>query len=83
MKKYAIVETAKSTRIFDQRVDLVLPAHGAELEEREAGVHREHHDRAQQDEEGIAARLQGFHGCSLRHAVGERAPVRTPASDAA
>ena len=51
-----------------QRVDLVLLAHGAELEEGEAGVHRQHHDRAQQDEQGVAACLQGFHEVSLEFA---------------
>jgi hypothetical protein len=40
---------------LDQRVDLVLRAHGAELEEGEAAVHGQHHDRAEQDEECIAA----------------------------
>ena len=62
-----------------QRVHLVLLAHGAELEEGEAGVHREHHDRAQQDEQGVAACLQGFHGASqalgrIRRVDGRRAP---------
>ena len=65
MKKYAMVDTAKSTRILHQRVDLVLLAHGAELEEGEPGVHREHHDRAQQDEQRVAARFHGFHGYPL------------------
>jgi hypothetical protein len=44
-----------------QRVDLVLRPHGAELEEREPGVHRQHHDRADQDEQRIGARLERFH----------------------
>ena len=46
---------------LDQRVDLVLLAHRAELEEGESGVHGEHHDRAEQDEEGIAAVLEWLH----------------------
>ena len=73
MKKYATVETAKSTRILHKRVDLVLPAHGSELEEREPGVHREHHDGAQQDEQRVAARFQRFHCASLREAARRRA----------
>ena len=33
---------------LDQRVDLVLVAHGADFEEREAAVHGEHQNRADQ-----------------------------------
>jgi hypothetical protein len=42
---------------LDQRVDLVLGAHGADLEEREAGVHGQHHDGAEQHEEDVDTRL--------------------------
>ena len=50
MKKYAIVDTAKSHRILTSALTWFFLAHRAELEEREAGMHREHHDRAKQDE---------------------------------
>ena len=45
-----------------QRVHLVLAPNGAELEEREAGVHRQHEDGAQQDEQDVGRRLECFHG---------------------
>ncbi|MCY1425658.1 hypothetical protein D9M71_414510 [compost metagenome] len=45
-----------------QRVDLVLLAHGADLEEGKAGVHGQDHDRTEQDEQGVGAVNQGFHG---------------------
>ncbi|CRQ65213.1 hypothetical protein PAERUG_E6_London_17_VIM_2_12_12_05731 [Pseudomonas aeruginosa] len=44
-----------------QGVDLVLQAHGAHLEEGEAGVHRQHHHRSEQDEQGIGAVDQDLH----------------------
>ena len=46
---------------FHQRVHLVFLAHRAQLKERKPGVHCQHHDRAQQDEQGIAACFQFFH----------------------
>ena len=46
---------------LDQRVDLVLLAHGAELEEREARVHRQHHDCAKQNEQRIGTGPERFH----------------------
>ena len=49
-----------------QRIDLVLLAHGADFEKREAGVHRQHHDPAEQDEKDVAARLERFHGASRK-----------------
>ncbi|MNZ61127.1 hypothetical protein D3C78_792140 [compost metagenome] len=45
-----------------QRVDLVLLPHGADLEEGKAGVHGQDHDRTEQDEQGVGAVNQGFHG---------------------
>ena len=50
---------------LDQRVDLVLVAHGADLEEGEAGVHGQHHDGAEQHEEDVDTRLDGLHGILL------------------
>ncbi|RMP71976.1 hypothetical protein ALQ17_05320 [Pseudomonas fluorescens] len=44
-----------------QGVDLVLLAHRADFEEREAGVHGQDHDRADQDKQGIGAVDQGVH----------------------
>jgi hypothetical protein len=44
-----------------QCVHLVLAANGAELEEREPGVHGEHHHGAQQDEQRVGAGLERFH----------------------
>ena len=47
---------------LDQRVDLVLPPDGPDLEEGEAAVHGEHEDRPHQHEEKIAAnRLVAHH----------------------
>ena len=47
-----------------QRVDLILPAHRAQLQEGEAGMHGQHHDGAQQDEQHVVARLNGLHDAS-------------------
>ncbi len=57
-----------------QGVHLVLALHGSQLEERETRVHREHQDRAQQDEEDVGGRLRGFHRlASVRRPVRPRA----------
>ena len=36
-----------------QRVDLIFLANGADFQECEAGVHRQYHDRADQDKQGV------------------------------
>ena len=46
---------------FDQRIDLILLAHGTDFEKGKTGVHGKHHDGAQQNEEDVAARLNCFH----------------------
>ena len=46
---------------LDQRIDLVLLAHRADFEKGKAGMHGEHHDGAQQNEEDVTARLNSFH----------------------
>ncbi len=45
-----------------QGIDLVLQAHGPDFEKGEAGMHGQHHHRAHQEEQGIGAMDQGFHG---------------------
>jgi hypothetical protein len=40
---------------FDQGIDLVLFANGAQLQKGKTGVHGQHHDAAQQDEQGVRA----------------------------
>ncbi|MCY1430698.1 hypothetical protein D9M71_466490 [compost metagenome] len=45
-----------------QGVDLVLLAHGADLEEGETGMHGQHHYGAHQDEQGVGTVDQGLHG---------------------
>src|SRR4029078_1149472 len=47
---------------FDQRIDLILAPHGAQLQKRKASMHGEHHHCAQQDEQDVTACLQIFHG---------------------
>ena len=54
---------AKSTRIFDERVDLVLVADRAGLEEREAAMHGEHEDRAHQQEKDVRSLLHCHPPC--------------------
>lgn len=46
---------------FRQRVDLVLLAHRADFEEREAGVHGQYHDGADQDKQGVGTVDEGVH----------------------
>ncbi|MGF6262122.1 hypothetical protein OKW49_003050 [Paraburkholderia youngii] len=46
---------------LDQCIDLVLLAHGAELQEGESCVHRQHHGGADQKKLGIGAVFQTFH----------------------
>ena len=46
---------------FHQRVDLVLFADRAQLQKSKACVHGQHHDAAQQNEQGVRALLQCFH----------------------
>lgn len=36
-----------------QGVDLVFLAHGADFQERKTGVHGQHHDRANQNKQGV------------------------------
>ena len=58
-----MVETAKSDHDLHQGIDLVLPAHRAEFEKSEAGVHGQNHDGAEQDEEDVGGGdRNGFHG---------------------
>jgi hypothetical protein len=45
----------------DERIDLVFPAHRADFEKREAGVHREHQDGAEQYEKRVAAGFERLH----------------------
>ncbi len=45
-----------------QGIDLVLQPHGPDFEEGKAGMHGQHHHRAHQEEQGIGAMDQGFHG---------------------
>ena len=47
---------------LDERIDLVFLADGPEFEEREAGVHREHHGGAQQEKKRIGSGLKCLHG---------------------
>jgi hypothetical protein len=62
---------------LDQGIDLVLLADGAEFEKGKAGVHGQHHDGAQQDEEDIAGVI-----CLLHFGLRKRseAPSRCCAS---
>ena len=46
---------------FDQRIHLVLFAHGAQLQKRKPRVHGQHHDGAQQNKQGIAALWECIH----------------------
>ena len=64
MKKYATVETEKSHRIFTSALTWFLLRTVPSFEEREPGVHRQHHDRAEQDEQYVAACFQIFHDLS-------------------
>jgi hypothetical protein len=47
-----------------QRVDLALLAYGAEFEKGKAGMHRQHHDAAKQNEQNVGTRLECFHDSS-------------------
>ena len=46
---------------LDQRIDLVLLANRAQLQEGEPRMHGEHHDGAQKNEQGIGALLDLIH----------------------
>ena len=46
---------------LDQRIHLVLFADRAQLQKRKPGVHGQHHDRPEQDEQGICALFECFH----------------------
>jgi hypothetical protein len=52
-----MVDTAEVGQDLDQGIDLVFPAHRAQFQKGEAGVHGQHHDGAQQDEKHIAPDL--------------------------
>jgi hypothetical protein len=65
---------------LDQGVHLVLLADRAEFEESEAGVHRENHDPAEQDEQRVRAGLVCVHGAAaLTDEVHQRCKKRATA----
>jgi len=45
----------KIHQYLDQRIDLVLATHGAELQKCKTGMHGQHHDCAEENEQGIRA----------------------------
>ena len=51
---------------FNQGVDLVLFAHGANFKEGETGMHRKHHNGAHQDEKHVRGSLESLHKASPR-----------------
>src|SRR5205085_11597940 len=50
---------------FDQRVDLIFLAHGAQLQKRKPRMHCQDQDRSKQNEQGITADFQVLHASSL------------------
>src|SRR5690606_4914456 len=55
---------------LDQRVDLILLTHRADFEKGEAGMHRRHHHRADQQKENVGAGFESFHGVPSRFCLG-------------
>jgi hypothetical protein len=52
-----------------QRIDLVLLAHGAQLEKSKTGVHGQHHDGAEKNEQRICALFECVHESFLQFLI--------------
>jgi hypothetical protein len=59
-----MVDTEKSTRILTRALTWFLLAHRAQLQKGEPRMHGQHHDGAQQYEQGVGALFDLIHSSS-------------------